>query len=205
MSDVATFDAIDQKLPPAKLFTLGLQYVLVMYAGAIAVPVIVGRVLNLTPEQVAFLISADLFVCCVVTSIQSLGASKWFGIKLPVMRGVTFTSVGPMVSIAASNPVLDGARMIFGYHHRGWSDRHAACPAVQHVVAAFYRTADRFWYSSGGFNCRVPQRRVQWRKGNFRRRAAGNRKAIGWRPLSLPDHPKAKGPLGPFLVSNLLF
>lgn len=114
MSDVATFDAVDQKLPPAKLFTLGLQHVLVMYAGAIAVPLIVGRVLNLTPEQVAFLISADLFVCGVVTIIQSLGASKWFGIKLPVMMGVTFASVGPMVSIAASNPGLDGARMIFG-------------------------------------------------------------------------------------------
>ncbi len=106
--------AVDEKLPPAKLFTLGLQHVLVMYAGAIAVPLIVGRVLKLNPEQVAFLISADLFVCGVVTIIQSLGASKWFGIKLPVMMGVTFASVGPMVSIAVANPGLEGARMIFG-------------------------------------------------------------------------------------------
>nr|WP_281502798.1 nucleobase:cation symporter-2 family protein [Aliiroseovarius sp. F47248L] len=101
-------------MPPAKLFTLGLQHVLVMYAGAIAVPLIVGRVLKLNPEQVAFLISADLFVCGVVTIIQSLGASKWFGIKMPVMMGVTFASVGPMVSIAVANPGVDGARMIFG-------------------------------------------------------------------------------------------
>lgn len=107
-------DAVDEKLPPAKLFTLGLQHVLVMYAGAIAVPLIVGRVLKLNPEQVAFLISADLFVCGVVTIIQSLGASKWFGIKMPVMMGVTFASVGPMVSIAVANPGVDGARMIFG-------------------------------------------------------------------------------------------
>lgn len=85
-----------------------------MYAGAIAVPLIVGRVLKLNPEQVAFLISADLFVCGVVTIIQSLGASKWFGIKMPVMMGVTFASVGPMVSIAVANPGVDGARMIFG-------------------------------------------------------------------------------------------
>ena len=108
------FDAVNEKLPPGKLFTLGLQHVLVMYAGAIAVPLIVGRVLKLDPQQVAFLISADLFVCGVVTIIQSLGASKWFGIKLPVMMGVTFASVGPMVSIGIANPGIDGARMIFG-------------------------------------------------------------------------------------------
>ncbi|WP_323764124.1 nucleobase:cation symporter-2 family protein [Marinovum sp.] len=105
---------VDEKLPAAKLFTLGLQHVLVMYAGAIAVPLIVGRVLKLSPEEVAFLISADLFVCGVVTIIQSMGASKWFGIKMPVMMGVTFASVGPMVAIAASNPGTEGARMIFG-------------------------------------------------------------------------------------------
>ena len=115
MSDMtADLNLVDEKLPPAKLFTLGLQHVLVMYAGAIAVPLIVGRVLKLEPQDVAFLISADLFVCGVVTIIQSLGASKFFGIKLPVMMGVTFASVGPMVSIAIHNPGIEGARMLFG-------------------------------------------------------------------------------------------
>ena len=109
-----TVDPVNEKLPAGKLFTLGLQHVLVMYAGAIAVPLIVGRVLQLTPEEVAFLISADLFVCGLVTIIQSMGATKWFGIRMPVMMGVTFASVGPMVSIAASNPGTEGARMIFG-------------------------------------------------------------------------------------------
>ncbi|MCP6341397.1 purine permease, partial [Klebsiella pneumoniae] len=75
---------VDEVLPAPKLFTLGFQHVLVMYAGAIAVPLIVGRALNLPPEEVAFLISADLFVCGVVSIIQSLGATQYFGIKLPV-------------------------------------------------------------------------------------------------------------------------
>jgi len=114
MTTAATVDPVNEILPPAKLLTLGLQHVLVMYAGAIAVPLIIGRVLKLDPEHVAFLISADLFVCGVVSIIQSLGASKWFGIRLPVMMGVTFASVGPMVSIAIANPGIDGARMIFG-------------------------------------------------------------------------------------------
>src|SRR5436853_278823 len=51
---------VDEMLPAGKLTALGLQHVLVMYAGAVAVPLIVGRALNLPPEQVAHLISADL-------------------------------------------------------------------------------------------------------------------------------------------------
>ena len=105
---------VDEKLPPLRLTALGLQHVLVMYAGAIAVPLIVGRALKLTPEQVALLISADLFACGIVTLIQSLGVTHWFGIKLPVMMGVTFASVGPMVAIANAMPGVDGARAIFG-------------------------------------------------------------------------------------------
>jgi len=109
-----TTHPVDERLAPPKLFTLGLQHVLVMYAGAIAVPLIIGRALKLPPEDVAFLISADLFACGIATLIQSFGLTQWFGIKLPVMMGVTFAAVGPMVAIAGANPGPDGARMIFG-------------------------------------------------------------------------------------------
>ena len=105
---------VDEKLPAGRLAALGLQHVLVMYAGAIAVPLIVGRALKLPPEQVAMLISADLFTCGIVTLIQSFGLTRWFGIKLPVMMGVTFAAVGPMVAIANGLPGMDGARAIFG-------------------------------------------------------------------------------------------
>ena len=105
---------VDERLPTGRLAALGLQHVLVMYAGAIAVPLIVGRALKLSPEQVALLISADLFACGIVTLIQSLGFTKWFGIKLPVMMGVTFAAVGPMVAFANAMPGVDGARAIFG-------------------------------------------------------------------------------------------
>ena len=105
---------VDERLPSGKLAALGLQHVLVMYAGAVAVPLIVGRALKLSPEQVAMLISADLFCCGLVTLIQSLGATQWFGIKLPVMMGVTFASVAPMVAMANANPGTAGAQLIFG-------------------------------------------------------------------------------------------
>jgi uracil-xanthine permease len=109
-----TTHPVDERLPTGKLAALGLQHVLVMYAGAVAVPLIVGRALKLSPEQVAMLISADLVCCGLVTLIQSLGATQWFGIKLPVMMGVTFASVAPMVAMANTTPGAAGAQLIFG-------------------------------------------------------------------------------------------
>lgn len=110
----STVHPVDERLPTGKLAALGLQHVLVMYAGAVAVPLIVGRALKLSPEQVALLISADLFCCGLVTLIQSLGFGRHFGIKLPVMMGVTFAAVGPMVAMANVHSGPEGARAIFG-------------------------------------------------------------------------------------------
>jgi NCS2 family nucleobase:cation symporter-2 len=114
MSDASLISPVDEKLPVGRLATLGIQHVLVMYGGAVAVPLIVGRALQLSPQDVAFLISADLFVCGLVTIIQSLGITRHIGIRMPVMMGVTFASVGPMVSMATLSPGPEGARMIFG-------------------------------------------------------------------------------------------
>ena len=102
---------VDEVLPPWRLLALGLQHVLVMYAGAIAVPLIVGGALKLPKDQIAMLINADLFACGVVTLIQAVGVWR-FGIRLPVMMGVTFAAVGPMVAMAA-NPSL-GLLGIYG-------------------------------------------------------------------------------------------
>lgn len=96
-----TIDPVDEMLPVPKLLALGLQHVLVMYAGAVAVPLIIGRALKLPPEDVAFLISADLFACGLATLVQCIGFPG-VGIRLPVMMGVTFVSVGPMLSMADS-------------------------------------------------------------------------------------------------------
>jgi xanthine permease len=95
---------VDEFLPVPKLLTLGLQHVLVMYAGAVAVPLILGRALKLPPQDVAFLISADLFACGLATLVQCIGFPG-VGIRLPVMMGVTFASVGPMLSMAAAPDV----------------------------------------------------------------------------------------------------
>src|SRR5580658_5256828 len=95
---------VDEVLPVPRLLVLGLQHVLVMYAGAVAVPLIIGRALKLSPEDVAFLISADLFACGLATLVQCIGFPG-VGIRLPVMMGVTFASVGPMLSMATAPDV----------------------------------------------------------------------------------------------------
>ena len=102
---------VDQVLSPARLLTLGLQHVLVMYAGAVAVPLIIGGALHLPKDQVAYLISCDLLCCGIASCIQSIGLGP-FGIRLPVIMAVSFAAVGPLVSMAR-NPEL-GATAIFG-------------------------------------------------------------------------------------------
>ena len=128
---------VDELLPAPKLFALGLQHVLVMYAGAIAVPLIVGRALKLDPADVAYLISADLFVCGIATLIQSLGATQWFGIRLPVMMGVTFAAVGPMVAMANQTSGAAGAQAIFGAIIAAGLISMIIAPAVSRMLRFF--------------------------------------------------------------------
>lgn len=91
-------DGVDTLLPARKLGLLSLQHVLVMYAGAVAVPLIVGRALMLSIDDIALLISADLFACGIATLIQTLGLPG-IGIRLPIMMGVTFAAVAPMLAM----------------------------------------------------------------------------------------------------------
>ncbi|MBL0386409.1 purine permease [Tumebacillus sp. ITR2] len=89
-------------LSKQKIFTLGLQHVLAMYAGAIIVPLIIGGALKMTPTQMAYLIAADLFTCGLATLLQVIG-TKFVGIKLPVVLGCTFTAVGPIIAISSTS------------------------------------------------------------------------------------------------------
>lgn len=102
---------VDEVLPFPRLIMLGLQHVLAMYAGAVTVPLVLAGALGLSKETTAFLISADLFAGGIVSIIQALGVGI-FGIRYPLMMGVTFVSIGPMIAIGM-NPEL-GLNGIFG-------------------------------------------------------------------------------------------
>jgi len=112
----AAVDPIDEVLPPALMATIGLQHVLVMYAGAIAVPLIVGAGLHLTKAEIAGLINADLFACGIATLLQCIGIGA-IGIRLPVVMGVTFACVGPIVALGGAGiglPAIYGAVIVAG-------------------------------------------------------------------------------------------
>jgi NCS2 family nucleobase:cation symporter-2 len=129
-----TVHPCDEQLPLGRLLTLGIQHVLVMYAGAVAVPLIVGGALALPKDQLAFLISADLFSCGVATLIQTLGL--WiFGIRLPVIMGCTFAAVGPMVAIG-TNPQL-GLLDIFGSTIAAGAIGIVLAPAIGRLLRFF--------------------------------------------------------------------
>ncbi|WP_158813735.1 nucleobase:cation symporter-2 family protein [Methylocapsa sp. S129] len=106
MSDVST--GVDEMLPPPRLAALGLQHVLVMYAGAVAVPLILAGAAGLPPDQRAFLISADILACGLATLVQAFGFPG-VGIRLPVMMGVTFASVAPMLALINAAKEAGGA------------------------------------------------------------------------------------------------
>ncbi|HEY6310156.1 MAG TPA: nucleobase:cation symporter-2 family protein [Streptosporangiaceae bacterium] len=91
---------VDEVLPAPRLFILGLQHLFIMYAGAVAVPLIVGGALGLPTSTIGLLVNADLLVSGIATLIQSLGIGKIFGVRLPVVAGATFTVLSPMIIVA---------------------------------------------------------------------------------------------------------
>ena len=96
--------AVDEMLPFSQLFAYGLQHVLAMYAGAVAVPIIVAQALHLSPAELIHLINADLFTCGIATLIQTLGFWK-VGARIPMIQGVTFASVTPMILIGTQHGI----------------------------------------------------------------------------------------------------
>jgi uric acid transporter len=111
----AAVHPVDEILPAPRLFALGLQHVLAMYAGAVAVPLLVGSALKLSPEQIIYLINADLLVSGIASLIQAVGIGP-IGVRLPLIQGVTFTAVTPMILIGQQYGVtaIYGAVIVSG-------------------------------------------------------------------------------------------
>ncbi len=125
---------VDEVLPIPRLLALGLQHVLVMYANAVAVPLIVGGALHLPKDQLALLINADLFACGIATLVQTIGIGM-FGIRLPVIMGVTAVSISPMLAIAAMPDV--GLTGIYGAVIVGGIFGLLVAPFVKYVLPFF--------------------------------------------------------------------
>ena len=81
-----------------KAAVLGLQHLLAMYSGAVAVPLLIGTALHFNSTQMTYLVSIDIFMCGLATLIQ-LFRNKYFGIGLPVVLGCAIQAVAPLEMI----------------------------------------------------------------------------------------------------------
>lgn len=137
-ADAPTTHQVDTVPPLRTLIPLGIQHVLAMYAGAVAVPFVVGGALiaagKFSGEDLALLINADLLIAGVASIIQSVGFWK-FGVRLPMMQGCTFAAVGPMIAIGTGPN--GSIQAIYG--------AVIACGIFMVVVAPFFSLLVRFF------------------------------------------------------------
>jgi NCS2 family nucleobase:cation symporter-2 len=127
---------VDDLPPMRRLLPLAVQHVLAMYAGAVAVPLIVGGAMvnagRLDAADLVHLIMADLFVAGIATIVQAVGVWR-FGVRLPLMQGVTFAAVGPMITIGINH----GVTTIYG--------SVIACGVFMMVLAPVFGRLIRFF------------------------------------------------------------
>lgn len=88
----------DTKPPVLQMFGYGMQHILSMFGGVIAVPIIVGGAAGLSGSDQALLISCALFVSGLATVLQTIGV-PFFGSQLPLVQGISFAAVSTMLTI----------------------------------------------------------------------------------------------------------
>ena len=116
MTSTASPRPEDENLGTGANLAYGLQHVLTMYGGIIAVPLIIGQAAGLSSADVGLLIAASLFAGGLATLLQTLGI-PFFGCRLPLVQGVSFAGVSTMVAIiggdgAGGLPVVFGAVIV---------------------------------------------------------------------------------------------
>ena len=99
----------------ARSFVLGLQHLLAMYSGAVAVPILIGNALHFSSEQMTYLVSIDIFMCGLATLVQLL-KNRYFGIGLPVVLGCAIQAVAPLILIGQKYSIgtMYGAIIVAG-------------------------------------------------------------------------------------------
>ncbi|MFT3717000.1 MAG: nucleobase:cation symporter-2 family protein [Gordonia sp. (in: high G+C Gram-positive bacteria)] len=102
----------DEKLPLWTTLSYGVQHILAMFGGVIAVPIIIGGAAGLSVEQKAVLVGGCLFMSGLATLVQTLGFPG-VGSQLPLVQGVSFATVATMLAIIGDDGT-HGLRTAFG-------------------------------------------------------------------------------------------
>ncbi len=98
------FYKVEEKPPFFTSLILAAQHLLAALGAIIAVPLVVGGVLELSTQDKVVLVNAAMLVSGVVTFIQCKGAGS-VGIRLPTVMGTSFTFVGVSIAIGMEHGV----------------------------------------------------------------------------------------------------
>lgn len=113
---------LDDYPGPLKTALFGIQHVLVMFTAMVGGPLIVARLLNLSPAVRIEMITGTMIGCGIATMISALGVS-FIGPRLPIVMGVFYIFIGPLVAISkdVSLAAAMTALMIGGAVQFAWS------------------------------------------------------------------------------------
>ena len=120
---------------PTKTALFGIQHVLVMFTAMVGGPLIVARLLNLTPEVRIEMVTGTMIGCGIATMVSALGVG-FIGPRLPIVMGVFYIFIGPLVAISkeAGLAAAMTALMIGGLVQFAWSPligrMHRFFPAI---------------------------------------------------------------------------
>ncbi|MDF1663645.1 MAG: solute carrier family 23 protein, partial [Planctomycetota bacterium] len=85
---------LDSKPPLPKATVLALQHVLTMFGATVAVPLLLGPAMQMSPQNIAILISSVMLCSGLATLCQVT-----IGTKLPIIQGVSFSFLAPFFAI----------------------------------------------------------------------------------------------------------
>lgn len=113
-SQAAEKHPVDQAMSPGPSLLYAFQHVLSMYAGVVAVPLIIGGAFKLSTADQIYLVSASLFMAGLATILQTVGVWR-IGARQPIVQGTSFVAVSTMLAIGtATGGGHAGLQRIYG-------------------------------------------------------------------------------------------
>lgn len=94
--------ALEDKPGPVFMVLFGLQHVLVMFTAMIAAPLVIGQLLNLSPELRTTMLTGVMLGCGIGTIVSAIGIF-WVGARLPLLLGAYAVYIGPVVAMAKTS------------------------------------------------------------------------------------------------------
>ncbi|MDH6365571.1 uracil-xanthine permease [Enterococcus sp. PF1-24] len=106
---------VDEKLPLGKNLILAFQHLFIAILAGIPVPLVIGAVVGLTEQEIAYFISSMIFTAAICTLLATVGLIKNLSPQIPTMVGITFGAASVIASTLNSAAThAEGFRIMAG-------------------------------------------------------------------------------------------